>query len=160
MTKLTTFVPVIAFVIALSACGNSKTKDNKDDKKDTTTVNNTPVGPKMVQLKWVDKGTDKNDTPHNEVVLSVDGKDSTIAEILACDSIGKAQYAEMEIPAEATTACGGWWAGAGEYFYALIKDGKTKVFYGWQSEEQTEKGYHWKELDLTAKKFNHFNFTE
>lgn len=159
MRNLIKVFPIVIILLMLAACGKGKTNETNIAPKDTVKVD-APVGAQKVELKFVNKGIGKNDEPHNDIVLSIDGKDSVIAEILSCDTIEKVRFKEMGIPAEATTAIGGWWAGAGEYFYAYIKDGKAKVFYGWQSEEQTEEGYHWKEMDLTAKKFNHYNFTE
>lgn len=147
---------LVALSFVLFSCGKGKGTETTN-KKDST-VTQTPPAPKTVQLKWKDMGSDEYDTPNNDIILSVDGKDSLIASILACDSIAKVDYERMQIPAKATTACGGWWAGAGEYFYAYIENGKVKVYYGWQAEEQEDEGYHWKEMDLNSKKkFEHFN---
>ena len=56
-----------------------------------------------------------------------------------------AQFSDMDIPSNAITACGSWYAGAGDYFY-LIPDKRNmlKVFQGWQDEGQETPGYHWK----------------
>jgi hypothetical protein len=133
------------------ACGTGKTSD-KPSKTDTTIVTQTPpIDPATVILKCVDKGMDEYENPINEVVLSINGKDSVIARTSACAEITKAQYKEMQIPAEATSACGGWWAGGGDYFYAVVVNEKVKVFRGWQEEGQEDDGYHWKEMDLNEK---------
>ena len=66
---------------------------------------------------------------------------STIAQ-LKVDQYGRI---DMNIPSNAITACGSWYAGAGDYFY-LIPDKRNmlKVFQGWQDEGQETPGYHWK----------------
>ena len=63
-----------------------------------------------------------------------------------CGIIDKADYKDKQIPAEAVAACGGWFAGAGDYFYAIEKNGKIVVFKGWQAEEQEDEGFHWEEV--------------
>lgn len=131
------------------SCGKGKSNDQSGKNDSLTVQQNTPPSPKTVQLKCKSKGVDEFENPQNDVILSVDGKDTVIARILSCEEITKEQYKDMQIPAEATTACGGWWAGGGDYFYAYIKDGKVKVFRGWQDEGQEDEGYHWEEMDLT-----------
>jgi hypothetical protein len=42
-------------------------------------------------------------------------------------------------------ACGGWYAGAGDYYYALEMKGKIVVMKGWNAEEQTDEGYHYEQ---------------
>ena len=42
------------------------------------------------------------------------------------------------------TACGAWWAGAGDYFYVAPSDKGFTVFKGWTDEEQEMEDYHWK----------------
>ncbi len=77
------------------------------------------------------------------VILEVNGKSQTIDTVATCDPITKKSYTQYDIPATAKSACGGWWAGYGEYFYATIENDKAVVYYGWQDEGQEEPGYHW-----------------
>jgi hypothetical protein len=137
--------------IVLFSCGKAKSTEAVDKKDSTVATQTPPPVPKTVQLKCVDKGMDEYENPLNEVVLSIDGKDSVIALTSACDEITKAQYKEMQIPAEATSACGGWWAGGGDYFYSTLVNGKVKVFRGWQEEGQEDDGYHWEEMVMGKK---------
>lgn len=131
-----------------SSCGSgtntSRTENTKND-----TVKTEVKTPQKVELKCVDKGTGEFDVPINWVVLSIDGKEQTIDTIgVACNPILPAEYTTYQIPAEATSACGGWYAGGGDYFYTVIKEGQVKVFYGWQDEGQEDEGYHWKEMKI------------
>jgi hypothetical protein len=77
--------------------------------------------------------------------LSIAGKESKIRSINACAEISRIDYKTFEIPENAISACGGFWAGLGSYFYLVEKDGKFVVFEGFTEEGQKEKGYHWKE---------------
>lgn len=77
------------------------------------------------------------------VILEVNGKPQTIDTFAVCDPIDKKSYKQYNIPATAKSACGGWWAGYGEYYYATIENNKAIVYYGWQDEGQEEPGYHW-----------------
>jgi len=133
-------------VTSFSSCGkgvNNTTTENTP--KDT--IKKEIKTPEKVDLKCVDKGVGEFDVPINWVVLSVDGNEQTIDTInTACNVILPTEYKDYEIPLEATSACGGWYAGGGDYFYSIIKDGKVKVFYGWQDEGQEDTGYHWKEM--------------
>lgn len=63
------------------------------------------------------------------------------------------EFREKEIPGEALAACGGWYAGGGDYYYLVInKNNGIDVYHGWQDEGQTDSGYHWtKETELLKK---------
>ena len=115
--------------------------------------NNTPSSTKTagdaaqkVELRCEDLGTDKMDIPHNRVVLLVNNVRTVIDSAQGCGIIDKVDYKDKQIPAEAVAACGGWFAGAGDYFYAIEKNGKIVVFKGWQAEEQEDEGFHWEEV--------------
>lgn len=153
--KYTLYTFSILAALMIVSCGKGSTNQTPKNNQDSV-AQVTQQAPKTVMLKCVSKGMDEYENPSNDVVLSIDGKDSVIANILACEDITKADFERLEIPKEATTACGGWWAGAGEYFYAYIKDAQVHVFYGWQAEEQEDAGFHYKELNLKAAKFEHF----
>ncbi len=105
------------------------------------------AAPSIVQLTCDDLGSDPDtDTPHSAVSLLVDGKKTPIDTINGCSSIDKAEYTQKQIPADAVAACGGWWAGAGDYFYVVLREGKPVVFRGWQAEEQEDDGFHWEKI--------------
>ncbi len=145
-----TFIFIVSFV--LFSCGKAKSNEIVDKKDSVLVPPPIPIEePKTVQLKCISKGEDEYGSPQNDVVLSIDGKDSVIAKTLACEDITNADYKRLDIPSEATTACGGWWAGGGDYYYAYIEDGKVKVFHGWQDEGQNDDGFHWEEMVMGKK---------
>lgn len=98
---------------------------------------------------------DEYDNPHSQVFLQLNNDRIKIADISACDIINGDSFAQYQIPAEALAACGGWWAGAGDYFYAIREGNHIKVMKGWQDESQTDQGYHYelaKDIDLSSVK--------
>lgn len=108
------------------------------------TENSSPE-PVEVNLTCHDLG-EADMMPRNEVLLTINGTPYVIDTIQACDPVPASGYSQYEIPSDATAACGGWWAGAGDYFYAMTKEGSVDVYQGWQDEGQTDEGYHWKLL--------------
>lgn len=91
--------------------------------------------------------TDEYGVPHSEVSVSFNSEREKVANCLSCDIIPKSDYAQYDIPKNAKSACGGWFAGGGDYFYSLVKeDGTVEVYSGWQDEGQMEDNdtsFHW-----------------
>lgn len=85
------------------------------------------------------------DMPRNSLAISIGNKNTFLDTVSACEEIPTKAYAQYEIPKNALNACGGWWAGAGEYFYIIREGNFLKVYEGWQDETQEDEGYHWKE---------------
>jgi len=56
------------------------------------------------------------------------------------------EYENFEIPQNAKSAIGGWWAGAGDYFYFIEENGITTIYKGWQDEGQVDAGFHWEKF--------------
>jgi hypothetical protein len=57
-----------------------------------------------------------------------------IAELKACEPIPPERYGDYAIPPEALAAAGGWWAGAGDYFYARRDEAQIQFFQGYIDE--------------------------
>lgn len=88
-------------------------------------------------------------TPTATVSVVLGKTTVTLAKITGpAEDIVKAEYPSKGIPAKAIAACGAWWAGTGDYFYVIQKGAVYVVYQGWQSEEQTEKGFHWKQVKV------------
>lgn len=132
----------------LVSCKGKSSKTTNTVPTDTvaTAPATATAGAAPVSLVCRDRGTDSLGTPHHDVYLSVGGAETKVKSINSCSEIAKADYARHEIPAEAVAACGGWWAGAGDYYYVIMKEGKPVVFEGWQDEGQKDQGFHWKEF--------------
>ena len=86
-----------------------------------------------------DVGEDEYGIPHHEVFVKFDNTTQKIGTCNACAPIDIQDYHDHDVPKEAMAACGGWFAGGGDYFYIMrTKDDGVKVFAGWQDEGQME----------------------
>jgi hypothetical protein len=87
----------------------------------------------------VDTLTDDANMPKSKIDMDMFGYRIYVTEAAVhCQRIKKEDYKNYQIPANAFDACGGWWAGAGEYFY-IIKNDDVKYYTVMQakvSEEQ------------------------
>ena len=83
---------------------------------------------------------DLNDmSPLSEVSLHIGSQVILVDSINACEVITTDMWENYEIPKDAKMAVGGWWAGAGDYFYLKIDGNDAVVMYGWAAEEVEEK---------------------
>lgn len=155
----TTTKGLIAFsLLFLAVACSSETKTTSEPEtastEETTTSADThtedtiqekeAAPPKSVKLSGKFLNEDGFGGSHYQVLLTVDGKKEIIDTVMACEPIPVKSRADYDIPDDALAACGGWWAGAGDYFYAILKDNKVVVYHGWQDEEQEDDGFHWK----------------
>ncbi|HLP53895.1 MAG TPA: hypothetical protein VK151_02660 [Fluviicola sp.] len=122
------------------------TSSAETDTEETVTEEEAITPPKSVKLSGKFLNEDEYGGPHHQVILTVDGKKEIIDTVMACDKISAATYSQYDIPKGALSACGGWWAGGGDYFYAIWEDNKVVVYQGWQDEGQTDTGFHWKAM--------------
>ena len=79
--------------------------------------------------------------PEAAVFLLVADMKIKLGTALNCDTISPSDYGNYDIPASAIAACGGWWAGAGDYFYLTREGNKILAFQGSIYEEKTTPGY-------------------
>lgn len=88
---------------------------------------------------------DANGTPHSDIFLTFGKKVAKIENVTGnAELTDRSLFAENKIPQNALSACGSWWAGAGDYFYVVQEKNKLVIYKGWQAEEQTDRGFHWK----------------
>ena len=99
-----------------------------------------------LKLTCVLLGEDENLIPRSEVKLEIDDKKYDVGKCLTCGEIAKENYDRYDIPKMAVSACGGWFAGGGDYFYALRVENDIFIYSGWQDEGQMEdndESFHW-----------------
>lgn len=144
--------------LALAACGGNneaqKTADASQPLPEKESPNlNQDKGIETPSSDWktakfVIKDLGENDmgNPQSIVQVNVGGKNILIDTILACSIIPKNNFDQYQIPSNAIGACGGWWAGGGDYFYAIEKDNRLQIFAGWLDEGQEDNSYHWKKV--------------
>ena len=113
---------------------------------------NPAQGPESVAdigLGYQNFGEDEFGIPLSVLMLAENGGAIALDTVrVTLAKIERERYAEMGIPSEALDACGGWYAGSGDYFYVVQRKGKTVVYKGFQDEAQTDQGYHWQELEM------------
>jgi hypothetical protein len=135
---------LLAFFVA--ACQPNNPQNAEHNTENTADADRTMGSTVPLGLRCKDLGMDKNEVPHNAILLIQNGVATPIDSVLGCETIEKADYASKQIPADAVAACGGWYAGAGDYFYLVLKNGKPVVYKGWQDEQQEDEGFHWEAM--------------
>lgn len=149
--------------LILSSCGDTSeklktesTEKTTDIKKEESVVqdneDNNEINtdaPVNQDASFMIKNLPENDmgNPSSDISLKYNGKIMKLATIMGNASLyEKAEFEDKEIPKDALTACGAWWAGAGDYFYVIPTKKGVAVYQGWQDEGQEDDGYHWKKL--------------
>ena len=95
----------------------------------------------LIQVK------ESDENPTSLIQVSFNGHETHIANISGKAAlIGKSEYKDKGIPADAIAACGAWWAGAGDYFYQLMNNNIVQVYQGFQDETKSGNDYHWKKV--------------
>lgn len=101
-----------------------------------------------ISLVCRDMGEDESGVPRYDVYAKWDSTQRKIGSCNACAPLDIQDYHEYGIPNEAVAAVGGWFAGGGDYFYAVrTEDDGAIVYAGWQEEgqiEQNDSSYHYK----------------
>jgi hypothetical protein len=111
---------VALFLLAtlLFSCQPDRTSSDQEGENEALTI----------QLVCEDIGSDDTQ-PYFGVYAIVNESKTKIKEITTmCENITTEEYPALEIPEDAISAVGGWWAGAGDYFYAA-QNGETITFY-------------------------------
>lgn len=119
------------FVILLNAC---QTDTEKTTKKATAPV--------IQKVSFECEVISTDDVfPQSALYIVVNESKVKIANISTCKTIKRSDYTLHDIPSNAIAAAGGYWAGAGDYFYALEKGGIVTIMAGMIDEMQIEEGY-------------------
>src|SRR5687768_15356320 len=141
-----TFLLAVSMIMVLISCNNNKSKKDSTSADTSNVVVNDGGENKAVNAKLLCRslGEDSLGTPHADVILSVNGQERKIGSINSCAEIMQGDFKTYQIPDNASSAVGGFWAGLGSYYYLVMRDGKAVVFEGSQDEGQA--GYNWKEI--------------
>jgi hypothetical protein len=98
------------------------------------------------------KGSDDMGNPISAISISINGKITPIANITGDATMtAKSEFAKQQIPAKALSACGGFWAGAGDYYYAVPSANGVTIFKGSQDEATPAGNYNWKNFKEISK---------
>lgn len=87
------------------------------------------------------------DAPAASVYLKAGDRKTKIAGISgSCSAIAPSEYANYGMPAGTISAVGSWWAGSGDYLYAVLEDEKVVVYQGFADEMQEDQGFHYQAI--------------
>ncbi len=136
-------------IFTLFSCGNETTPPVTGDTTADPKVQNVPtLEEKQQKTSFIIETTiDSMDIPHSNV--TVDFYDTRAAlDAITCSAqlYTKEEFKDMDIPDNAITACGGWFAGGGDYYYIAPTPTGIAVYKGWQDEGQEDVGYHWEKF--------------
>ena len=83
------------------------------------------------------------DEPEPEAVLYLRHNETQhlIDTISTCSVIAREMYTTYNIPLEALSAAGGWWAGHGNFYYAIQEGDSLAVMHTSRAQEQDSLGY-------------------
>ena len=148
---------ILCYSLIILSCSDNKSQKNVSDDlpiekisaKDTSKVSKEEIKQQVeekLDVKFIIKTKSSDDMPSSDISISVNGKTTFIANIT-----GEATVQNEIGDKNSITACGGWWAGAGDYFYAASSEKGVIVYKGWADEEQEEPGYHWEKFKEISK---------
>jgi len=128
-------IPILLFALsALAACLNTPAGEGAEEGF-------------SVQLLCQPASQDES-MPQSAVYAIVNQSKVKLASMSACDSIAPASFEDYDIPGAARAAVGGWWAGGGEYLYAIEEDSAVAFYQGWVEEGQEDDSYHYQKIAL------------
>jgi hypothetical protein len=92
-------------------------------------------------------------SPLSKIDIVVNDKEYEISKVPGEGGIiEKSDFIKNNVPATAISACNSWWAGSGDWFYAIKQENKVIVYKGWDGEgNEDNKGKNWeiaKEIKL------------
>jgi len=147
---------LLLFVLFLFNCTNNSQSSQGNEATDTsvTEETNPNVVLEAVEANFLCRQLSQEDDiyPLFELSIQVSGTSTVLDTVNACGIFTQADYEQYEIPPNALSACGGWYAGAGDYFYAVRNQDELSIIRGWQGEGQEEPGFHYTEVQKIALK--------
>lgn len=117
-------LPFAACILFLAACQTDKKPSEAPQQPSAMLVCETIAAP------------EDGDMPLAAVYAQIGDTKIKVAELSVCRLIAPEEYADLQVPAGANSAVGGFWAGAGDYLYTITQDGITQVFQGGMYEGQ------------------------
>ncbi len=138
-----TLITLFSFFVVVS-CSNEPAK--QDTKKQPEAV--IEHSDTYLFCQPVEPTDEEADAPAYEVFLQLAESKLKVADILNCETISPDLYEQHQIPKQAISAAGGWWAGAGDYLYLIEEDGNYVVKKGQMYEEKVDNNY---EYQVVAK---------
>jgi hypothetical protein len=136
------FLSLFVVALAFSSCKNN----NANNANTPTTTQPSTSNNAALEVKWkIANGMDADSVnPRCRVAVLINSKEVEIFKerTLNYEEIPKNQWANREysIPADAFTACSGFWAGFDSKMYLIKKGENIEVYEGGFSEDETVQG--------------------
>ncbi len=150
------------FALCFITCQQSVTEQHTEKSTTEESAAEKEATPKETNQKQgsppsfvIDYFTGEAETPRSTISLNMDGKIIEVTEAIGCQPIQAGDYQQYQIPDAAVDACGGWWAGMGEYFY-IIKNQESDYYMVMKAtvdEQQESPGYEYQSIMNIVHKF-------
>ncbi|MBI5916518.1 MAG: hypothetical protein HY842_14165 [Bacteroidetes bacterium] len=139
----------LVFTAFFIACKSDKPEGQEQTTSETTAA----LDPATIQLicKPSEEPNTDADAPRHEVFLQLGNSQVKVADILNCETLGKDAYEQYQMPANALSAVGGWWAGAGDYLYVVLEGENYVVKQGSADEARAANDFGYKTVMTFAK---------
>lgn len=158
MNKLLLIIVLNSILFSCNSNNKKEDLENKSDKlissKDSTLKTDSmsldikkeePIKPLKANFIIRQTSEADSDMPSAKVFVVCESKSFLVTELsLIPTTIPKSDYKNFQIPLNALDACGGFWAGAGDYLYLISDKNKLVVYRGFQDEGQETPGFHWR----------------
>lgn len=132
MSRKTFFFPTLLLLFALASCVSEPGRE-----------------PSAFQVKLECQPVSQDESmPQSAVYAIVNQNKVKISAMSTCDSIPFNQYEDYQIPQAALAAVGGWWAGSGDYLYAIEEEGKVAFYRAHADEMQEGNSYAYERIGL------------
>ncbi|KPM47655.1 hypothetical protein [Jiulongibacter sediminis] len=134
-------ISLLFTALLIYAC-SSPQNDEETRLSDTLQINNTtpevPTSGEVVdksEPEFKIKVEELDYQPRSYLSVEYDGKVFPLDSMDGtAEIINPEQYQSMEIPENASTACGGWWAGGGTYYFINSTETVVSIYKGFQDE--------------------------
>ena len=132
--------------MVLLACKSDKAEKKYEEKAQASTELIEQSAYVLLLCKEVMTSEEEAEMPTYEVFFQLGENKVKIADILNCETISPELYEQYQIPKNAISAVGGWWAGAGDYLYIIEENGNYVVKKGDMDEGREENDYFYKTI--------------
>ncbi|MEO1261630.1 MAG: hypothetical protein AAFZ15_22690 [Bacteroidota bacterium] len=133
--------------IILFACKSEKAEKKYEERtQEVSTELIEQPADVLLLCKEVATSAEEAEMPSYEVFFQLSESKVKVADILNCETITPDLYKQYQIPKNAISAVGGWWAGAGDYLYIIEEDGNYVIKKGDMDEARETDDYHYKTI--------------
>ena len=89
---------------------------------------------------------DEDGMPMQQVSLVINGTAHIVDTINTCQAVTPDNYLQYNMPENTLAATYSWWAGYGEYLYAIRRDDSVMLMRGYSDEMEEEPGFNYEQV--------------